>query len=195
MIGTVVRRLALAVLVAIGVGGVLLVGFLLRGGVSARPEPSAAEALLARRLRHWAIPRDMRERLNPLPATPEIVAEGRAHFADHCALCHANDGGGDTEIGRGLYPQGARHAPAGNAGALRRRALRIIKNGVRLTGMPAWGSDRSGRATKRLGSSCTSSAIFPRSRRPSSARCRSSTPRARARRQEEREEREFLEGH
>jgi len=72
MIGT-VMRLALAVLVAVGAAALLLVGFLLRGGVSARPQPTAAEAFLARRLRHWAIPRDMRERLNPVPATPEIV--------------------------------------------------------------------------------------------------------------------------
>jgi mono/diheme cytochrome c family protein len=27
------------------------------------------------------------------------------HFADHCATCHANDGGGDTSFGKGLYPK------------------------------------------------------------------------------------------
>ena len=33
-----------------------------------------------------------------------MLAEARAHFADHCALCHANDGSGKTRINEGLYP-------------------------------------------------------------------------------------------
>jgi hypothetical protein len=35
--------------------------------------------------------------------TSENQAEARAHWADHCAICHANNGSGDTEIGRNLY--------------------------------------------------------------------------------------------
>lgn len=34
--------------------------------------------------------------------TPEVLTMARAHFADHCALCHGNDGRGKTEIGRNL---------------------------------------------------------------------------------------------
>jgi cytochrome c len=48
---------------------------------------------------------------NPIPVREEILAEGRAHFADHCASCHGNDGGGNTEMGRGLVHI-TRHLPS-----------------------------------------------------------------------------------
>jgi mono/diheme cytochrome c family protein len=92
--------LTLLAVVAAGVGLALL----LKRGVSAKAEPWAVEAWTARRLRHLAIPRPERDRSNPVPRTHDIVARGRAHFADHCASCHGNDGGGDTKFGRGLYP-------------------------------------------------------------------------------------------
>jgi mono/diheme cytochrome c family protein len=194
MIGTVVRRLALAVFVAIGAGTILLVGFLLRGGVSARPEPSAAEAFLARRLRHWAIPSDMRERLNPLPARPEIVAEGRAHFADHCALCHANDGGGDTEIGHGLYPRAPDMRRPETQALSDGELFAIIKNGVRLTGMPAWGNDdpASDEATWKLVHFIRH---LPAITAAELRKMQELNPKSPSEAAEEREEREFLEGH
>ena len=40
-----------------------------------------------------------------MPLTPEVLQEGLAHFADHCATCHANDGSGRTPIGTGVYPK------------------------------------------------------------------------------------------
>ncbi len=37
--------------------------------------------------------------------TPDNLKEAREHFADHCALCHGNDGSGKTEMGQNLYPK------------------------------------------------------------------------------------------
>lgn len=124
------------------VGLIALVGAvgLLRGGISARVAPGTMEAAVAGRLRSLAIPRAAHERRNPVPATQEVLRDGMAHFADHCAVCHANDGSGSTEMGRGLYPRAPdmrRNATqALSDGAL----FYIIENGVRLTGMPAWGT-------------------------------------------------------
>jgi mono/diheme cytochrome c family protein len=127
--------LGLAVLVV----AVLGAGLLLRGGISARPEPSTLEARLARTVRNLAIPSADRKGRNPIPASPQALAAGLAHFADHCASCHANDGGGQSAIGRNLYPR---------APDMRRRPTQelsdgelfyLIEQGVRLTGMPAWG--------------------------------------------------------
>jgi mono/diheme cytochrome c family protein len=39
-------------------------------------------------------------RENPDEQTSEVLP-----FADHCAGCHANNGSGDTTIGRNLYPK------------------------------------------------------------------------------------------
>ena len=78
---------------------------------------------------------------NPLAPTPLNIAEARDHFADHCAICHANDGGGKTMINEGLYPPApdlrVRETQALSDGEL----LYIIKNGIRFTGMPGWGGD------------------------------------------------------
>src|SRR5262245_13871331 len=90
------------VILALMVSGVLLMAVtIMRHGVSARNNPTTVEAFLARRLRHLAIPLDDRGHQNPTPRTEEVLAEARAHFADHCALCHGNDGKGQTTIGRG----------------------------------------------------------------------------------------------
>lgn len=115
-------------------------------GFSARAEPSAAERIIARSVRRLAVPRAQRDARNPVPFSEDVWSDARAHFADHCAICHGNDGRGDTEIGRGLYPK----APDMRAPDTQRLSdgelYWIIENGVRLTGMPAWG-DGSGNDT------------------------------------------------
>jgi mono/diheme cytochrome c family protein len=117
-------------------GGIAVV---LRGGLSARAEPSALEARIARTLRSWAIPGEARRATSPVAASPEALSAGLAHFADHCASCHANDGSGATAVGRSLYPR----APDLRKPATQRltdgELFHIIEHGVRLTGMPAWG--------------------------------------------------------
>jgi mono/diheme cytochrome c family protein len=109
-------------------------------GFSARDQPTSIEALLARSARRLAVPADARAQANPQPDSPEVLADARAHWADHCASCHANNGSGDTEMGRNLYPR----APDMRAPATQNLSdgelFFVIQNGVRLTGMPAWGS-------------------------------------------------------
>jgi len=125
--------------------GMLLIGLattaavVLRGGISARVEPTRLEASIARRLRSFMIPGSARSARNPIPGDRRVLAEGRAHFADHCASCHANDGSGRTEMGRNMYPRApdmrARETQQLTDGEL----FYVIEKGVRLTGMPGWG--------------------------------------------------------
>jgi len=117
------------------------VGVLVQHGFSARDQPTAIEAFVARRLRRLAIPRSARQAQNPVPATPEVLVEARAHFADHCALCHGNDGSGQTEIGKNLYPKAPDMRQADTQSLSDGELFYIIHNGIRLTGMPAWGED------------------------------------------------------
>jgi mono/diheme cytochrome c family protein len=114
-------------------------GLALRGGISARAEPSATEARLARALRGWAIPSEARDARNPIPPGPPALAAGLSHFADHCASCHANDGSGQTAIGRNLYPRAPDMRRPATQELTDGELFYIIENGVRLTGMPAWG--------------------------------------------------------
>jgi mono/diheme cytochrome c family protein len=73
-------------------------------GFSARAEPSVIERWVARQARAMAAPAGARDRTNPIGDSPEVLAEARAHWADHCAVCHANNGSGDTEMGKHMYP-------------------------------------------------------------------------------------------
>jgi mono/diheme cytochrome c family protein len=188
-----VRRIVLVAFVLAGVAAALFVASVLRDGVSARREPTLAEAFVARRLRHLAIPARARDQLNPLPATPQTIADGRAHFADHCAACHANDGSGDTEIGRGLYPKAPDMRQAQTQSLSDGELFYIIKNGVRFTGMPAWGSDdpASERASWKLVHFIRHLAdLIPAELRE----MQQLNPKSPAEAAEEREERDFLEG-
>ncbi|SRR5260370_951819 len=109
------------------------------GGFSARAEPSAIETWLARKARGLAIPPDARRRSNPIASNPEVLAEARAHWADHCAVCHANNGSGDTEMGRRLYPPAPDMRKQPTQQMIDGEMFYIIENGIRLSGMPAWG--------------------------------------------------------
>jgi mono/diheme cytochrome c family protein len=128
---------------AVGLAVVALAGLLggrmLRGGISARAGPTAIEARVARTLRRWAIPTDAREAPNPIPPSPRVLRAGLEHFADHCATCHANDGSGQTEIGRNLHPRAPDLRRPPTQALTDGELFYIIENGVRLTGMPAWG--------------------------------------------------------
>jgi mono/diheme cytochrome c family protein len=113
--------------------------WLIRGGFSAREKPSAVEALVARSVRNVSIPASAKNANNPFPATPEILQEARAHFADHCAICHANNGSGETAIGKNLYPKAPDLRQPDIQKLTDGQIYYIIHNGIRLTGMPAWG--------------------------------------------------------
>jgi len=121
------------------IGG-LAIGSMVRSGLSAHDEPTAMEAFMAHRVRSMAVPTELRDAKNPVPLTPAILAEGRAHFADHCAGCHGNDGKGESGIGKQMYPKTPDMTRAATQSLSDGALFAIIENGVRLTGMPGFGS-------------------------------------------------------
>ncbi len=124
---------AFAVMMGIAVGA-----YFVTAGVSARSRPGPLEISAARALRGVAIRLRTRGLTNPVPVSEETLAEGRAHFADHCASCHGNDGSGNTEMGRGLYPRAPDMRLPATQNLSDGELFYIIENGVRLTGMPGW---------------------------------------------------------
>ncbi|HVL67638.1 MAG TPA: c-type cytochrome [Vicinamibacterales bacterium] len=132
-------KLVVVLLAAVGLVSVAGAIWFASGGISARPSPSAFETAVARSLRSSAIPRDARRRSNPLARTDAVVREGMAHFADHCAVCHGNNGSGDTTFGSGLYPRPPDLRLEATQELTDGELFYIIENGVKLTGMPAFG--------------------------------------------------------
>ncbi len=134
------RTVALSV-ITLGVAGAAAFGWVtIRRGFSARDKPSALEAYVAKTVRELSIPASERDAKNPFAPTPEVLSEARAHFADHCAICHGNDGSGKTEIGQNLYPKTPNMRQPETQNLTDGQIYYIIHNGIRLTGMPAWGN-------------------------------------------------------
>lgn len=120
------------------VGGVVSVVYVRATGLESRSTPSAFETRVARVARRVAVPAALQRQRNPIASTPESLAEGMAHFADHCASCHANDGSGATEMGRGLYPKASDMRLPATQSLSDGELFFVIENGIRFTGMPAW---------------------------------------------------------
>jgi mono/diheme cytochrome c family protein len=125
------------ILVQVLVGGIVLTR---AHGWSAREEPTAPERWIARRTRSMAVPDSAKALTNPTPDSAEVLADARAHWADHCATCHANNGSGNAEMGKHLYPPAPDMRAADTQHMTDGELFYIIQNGVRLTGMPAWGN-------------------------------------------------------
>ena len=94
---------------------------------------------MAKTARKLSVPASGRDTKNPSAPTTEVLSEARAHFADHCATCHGNDGTGTTEIGQNLYPKPPDMRQPETQKLTDGQIYYIIHNGIRLTGMPAWG--------------------------------------------------------
>ena len=136
-------RLLGVVLLLIVISGAVFGWFKIRGGFSARAEPSSIETLLATTARKMAVPSNYRQLRNPFPPSTENLQAGREHFSDHCATCHANDGGGDTLFGKGLYPKPPDMRTAETQSKSDGELYYTIEDGVRLSGMPAFGEEHS----------------------------------------------------
>jgi mono/diheme cytochrome c family protein len=135
-----VRRWGLSIAIVL-LGCLLAVlGYVRMTGLRASPAPGPLETTVARAARGLAIPSGDRDRANPVEPTPDAVARGLAHFADHCASCHANDGSGDTELGRGLYPKPPDMRLEPTQRLTDGELFYIIEQGIRFTGMPAFGT-------------------------------------------------------
>ncbi len=110
-------------------------------GFRARERPTHMEAMLADSARSVAMPSSSRNLHNPVPSSPEALHEGLAHFADHCAVCHANNGSGETMLGSGMYPRPPDMRLPLTQSKTDGELLGLIDNGIRMSGMPAFGGD------------------------------------------------------
>ena len=88
---------------------------------------------IAVRARNIQVPADLND--------PKRIATGAGLYTEMCSGCHLGPGLEKTEISQGLYPQAPElfrtlgHTPA--------QEFWMIKHGVKMTAMPAWGRTHS----------------------------------------------------
>jgi len=133
-----INGILLGIAIAVALIAVAVVS-VMHGGLSSRANPTPLETMMAREVRHMAIPKSARKLQNSVAETPENLRDARLHFADHCAICHANDGSCDTPFGRNLYPKPPDLRREQTQKLADGEIFWIIENGVRFTGMPAFG--------------------------------------------------------
>ncbi len=99
---------------------------------------------------HWAITHQLINNLRdhstkaysrgikvPNLDNPAMIAEGAEHYSSMCTGCHLAPGMAETEIRAGLYPLPPDLSKDGIDDPA--EAFWIIKHGVKMTGMAAWG--------------------------------------------------------
>ena len=136
-------QLVVAALLVVAVMAIAGGAYLVTTGLKAQPEPGALETRVARAVRGFAIPRDVKARSNPIGTSADELKPGLEHFAKYCAMCHGNDGSGEgAAIGRGLFPKPPDMRAAATQTLTDGEIFYIIENGVRFTGMPAFGTGK-----------------------------------------------------
>jgi mono/diheme cytochrome c family protein len=131
----------ITLVVAAAVAAIVGFAYITSTGLTGHGEPGAFETRIARAVRGLAVPRTIRALANPLPASPENIQAGLEHYGHYCSMCHASDGSGtDAPLGRGLFPKPPDMRRATTQDLTDGDLFYIIVNGVRFTGMPAFGT-------------------------------------------------------
>lgn len=136
---SIVTMIVVVVLAVVVIAPAIQLVMLLRSGLTTHVAPTRMEEWIARTIRHFAVPSDLRGRENPMPFTPAVLDSAIPHYADHCAVCHGDDGKGKTLIGERVYPRVPDMTQSRTQSLSDGELFAIIENGVRLTGMPGWG--------------------------------------------------------
>ena len=134
------RRWILVVLTALALAAVAGIGGFTQIKLDSLQEPGRFETAVATGAKRFLIGWSSREGIPPAPTNlPASVEEGDKRYATDCSMCHGADGHTPTDTGRWMYPRAADLTGPEVQGYSDRELFWIIKNGIRLSGMPAFG--------------------------------------------------------
>jgi mono/diheme cytochrome c family protein len=118
---------------------------LMRFNLTALPEPGRLETAVANLGTHFLIRRASRQRIPKRPVdTKASVASGSTLYFSECSTCHGSDGRTPTPAGRWMYPRAADLTSEQVQSYSDQELFWIIQNGIRFTGMPAFGKVETG---------------------------------------------------
>jgi mono/diheme cytochrome c family protein len=125
----------------LGLAVVLIFVALMRFNLSALHEPGRVEVLVSDKARHFLVHRASRKAIPPRPAVTETDSNssGAMLYGNDCSMCHGTDGHAQMPVGRWLYPRAADLTARQVQSYSDQELFWIIENGIRFTGMPAFG--------------------------------------------------------
>ena len=129
------------ILWAIVVLVVVLIGIaVMRFNLTALHEPGPAETRLANLSKRYFIYRASRHGIPPRPQdTKASIERGGSHYGLDCGICHADDGRAQRAPGQWMYPRASDLTSEQVQSYSDQELYWIIQNGIRFTGMPAFG--------------------------------------------------------
>jgi mono/diheme cytochrome c family protein len=134
------KRWILVILIALALAvAVVIVGWN-QIRLDALQEPGRVETFLATVVKQFLVSRSSREGIPPpLSDLQESIAEGDKLYATDCSMCHGSDGHTPSDSGRWMYPRASDLTSPLVQRYSDRELFWIVKNGIRLSGMPAFG--------------------------------------------------------
>jgi mono/diheme cytochrome c family protein len=134
------KRRILVVLFALALAAVVVIVGFTKIRLDALQEPGHVETFFATKVKHLLVRRSSREGIPAAPTNLQAsIEEGDKLYATDCSMCHGSDGHTPTDFGRWMYPR----ASDLTSTAVQRYSdpglFWIVKNGIRLSGMPAFG--------------------------------------------------------
>jgi mono/diheme cytochrome c family protein len=122
----------------------VIVGAISQIRLDAISEPGRVESFLATQAKHVLISWYSRHGIPPGPTDLQAsIKQGDTLYGTDCSMCHGADGHTPTDNGRWMYPRASDLTSPGVGQYTDRELFWIIKNGIRLTGMPAFGKVES----------------------------------------------------
>src|SRR5215469_10674376 len=120
--------------------GVLIGIAVMRFNLTAQPEPGRVETRVANLTKHFFIYRSSRHGIPPRPTDLKASIErGGTHYGLDCGVCHADDGRAQRAPGQWMYPRASDLTSKQVQSYSDQELFWIIQNGIRFTGMPAFG--------------------------------------------------------
>jgi len=118
----------------------LAFGFIYSGlfDVAASSPDVGAVRWVVKTVRERSVARRMKDVQVPPLTDPAMIRSGFLHYRENCATCHGAPGVEASEIGQGLSPYPPELATAAQD-ANPKELFWIVKNGIKMTGMPAFG--------------------------------------------------------
>jgi mono/diheme cytochrome c family protein len=138
------KRWILAILIALALAAVVAIVGVNQIRLDALQEPGQVETFLATVVKQLLVRRSSREGIPPAPTNlQESIAEGDKLYGIDCSMCHGPDGHTLSDSGRWMYPRASDLTSPLVQRYSDRGLFWIVKNGIRLSGMPAFGTVES----------------------------------------------------
>lgn len=137
-------RIAAAVGVFVAVAATGTAAFVYSGAydVAATTPHFESTYRVLRTVKEQSVKRQARKVEVPELDDPQKVHAGLKSFQEMCVVCHGAPGEPATQINKGLYPKPPDLAQAASGWTPAEQFV-IIRRGLKMTGMPAWGPTHS----------------------------------------------------